>query len=374
MKQKLFLVAAAVLALSSCSNDETVEINSGKAIGFRTSVNSRAQEITNANLSSFFVTAYNDNKIDAPYFADLEFKKTEGSALFYSDVKYYFPGDLSSLDFYAYAPSKDKFGTATLTITSSEQKLTDFEPAADFGSQIDFITATATANKNDVALNEYTGVELAFSHRLSQIEIKGVSENTSYDFEVQGVRIAKAASKGSFNFADGSWEVGTEKAVYEKNLDAAVVLGEEAASLTGGDCAMLIPQTIEPWAVSEQTNDSEGAYLSVLLKVTTKDGALVYPFADNNEEYAWAAIPLPDATVWEAGKKYIYTLNYTTGAGYVDPAAKDHSGLPILVGEIRFDVTVDDWTESSSEIEMPAIKDENMDPDGNEGEDPFGDL
>ena len=50
MKQKLFLVAAAVLALSSCSNDETVEINSGKAIGFRTSVNSRAQEITNANL------------------------------------------------------------------------------------------------------------------------------------------------------------------------------------------------------------------------------------------------------------------------------------------------------------------------------------
>ena len=105
--------------------------------------------------------------------ADLEFKKTEGSALFYSDVKYYFPGDLSSLDFYAYAPSKDKFSTATLTITSSEQKLTDFEPAADFGSQIDFITATATANKNDVALNEYTGVELAFSHRLSQIEIKG---------------------------------------------------------------------------------------------------------------------------------------------------------------------------------------------------------
>ena len=71
---------------------------------------------------------------------------------------------------------------------------------------------------------------------------RGVSENTSYDFEVKGVRIAKAASKGSFNFADGSWEVGTEKAVYEKNLDAAVVLGEEAASLTGGDCAMLIPR------------------------------------------------------------------------------------------------------------------------------------
>ncbi len=74
-------------------------------------------------------------------------------------------------------------------------------------------------------------------------------------------------------------------------------------------------QTIEPWAVSEQTNDSEGAYLSVLLKVTTRTALCISPSRIIMKNMG-CVHSTTAATVWEAGK-YIYTLNYTTGAGYV---------------------------------------------------------
>lgn len=79
MKQKLFLAAMAAIAMTSCSNDETLEINTGtrQAIDFRTAMATRAAETTIATLDSFYVTAFNENIIDLPYFKDLKFKKKE---------------------------------------------------------------------------------------------------------------------------------------------------------------------------------------------------------------------------------------------------------------------------------------------------------
>jgi len=42
MKQKLLFAGMAAIALTSCSNDEAVEINNGHAIGFRTAMATRA--------------------------------------------------------------------------------------------------------------------------------------------------------------------------------------------------------------------------------------------------------------------------------------------------------------------------------------------
>lgn len=122
--------------------------------------------------------------------------------------------------------------------------------------------------------------------------------------------------------------------------------------------AMLLPQTTIAWKPDYETGDEtdtnkvnthngdKGSYIAVLLQITNKDRSLVlYPFTDqvgNGEtpKFAWAAVPV--AFTWEKGKKYIYTLDFSNGAGYVDPKDPDTPDKPIL-SPITFKVTVEDW-------------------------------
>lgn len=50
--------------MTSCSNDEIMEINTGKAISFRTAMATRATETTYGDLNEFFVTAFTANSTD----------------------------------------------------------------------------------------------------------------------------------------------------------------------------------------------------------------------------------------------------------------------------------------------------------------------
>ena len=226
-----------------------------------------------------------------------------------------------------------------------------------------------------------SGVALQFSHHLSQIEFKAKSESETYKFQVKGVRIAKIGSTGDFDFTDGigSWTLGDEKKTYDKiytDEEAVIELGATAQSLMYQDYAMLIPQELTAWNVEgDQTNNDEGAYLSVYIRITTKEGALVYPFEDDDEDYAWAAIPVPAETKWEAGKKYVYTLIFTNGAGYVDPSTGgNHTGNPILDGDIRFTVEVEGWEDAENnpatdtDVDMPVGDGSSV--DDNDVEDP----
>lgn len=368
MKQKLFLAAMAAIAMTSCSNDETLEINTGRAIDFRTAMATRATETTTGNLESFFVTAFNENKINAPYFENLEFTK-DGEGFFTSEIKYYYPGDGSKLTFHAYAPSKTDLG-GTLAVNSETKNLTleNFSPATDISKQVDFITANATGTKE----NEADGVSLTFFHRLSQIEIVGVDQNDGYKFKVKGIRIAQLASNGNFNFETSEWTDTKDKINYTYEFDDEIELSDADTKLMNeSGNAMLIPQELTAWDVTtDKTNDNNGAYISLLMQITTEDGALVYPFGDNEEkEYAWAAIPV--GTIWEAGKKYIYRLDFSTGAGYVDPEENAHQGEPILNGEVKFTVKVEEWEESKYNGDMSTGDiEEDLIPDEGDIEDP----
>lgn len=122
---------------------------------------------------------------------------------------------------------------------------------------------------------------------------------------------------------------------------------------------MLIPQTLTPWSpTGDPDNVAREAYLSVLIQITTADGAQVYPFPSDTKkdengqkrQYAWASIPL--SGTWEAGKKYVYTLDFSNGAGYVDPD-DPIPGKSVLGDPIKFSVNVTDWDNSESDIPMP---------------------
>lgn len=352
MKTQLFLIAGAVLALASCSKDETTGINHGNAIDFRAAMQTRASETTTANITNFFVTAL--DKANANYFTDAEF--TKQNSTFISDPVYYWPSDGSELSFFAYSPSKDELG-GTLTIDKDSKTLADFAPAAAIADQKDFIAATATGSKAD----EGSGVHLAFGHKLAQIEIKAKNTNEGYVYKVQGVRIGKPVSKATFDFGTSAWAPGSDKSNYEATYAGSEkTLTATAASLmaAANDNAMLIPQQLTKWdSENDKTNTAAGAYLAVKVQITTAAGARVYPAAAVGD-YDWIAIPVD--TKWEAGSKYVYTLDFSNGAGFVDPEKPEpvdptdpfKPGDPILGSPIKFTVDVTPWTNADQNLDM----------------------
>lgn len=355
MKKQLFLTAMAALAMVSCSEENVLDTNRGNAIDFRAAMATRASEMTTSKMDKIHVTALTaSNEI---LFSDLLFSKESSTNFFVSDPVYHWPGDGSTLTFYAYSPSKTDLG-GTLEITSTTKKLTDFSPKASITDQKDFVTIKATGNKTN---NEATGVPLQFEHRLVQIEVQAKNANEGYVYKVKGVRIGKPVSKGTFDFETNAWSLNTEKTNYEAECDNEQTLADQPVSImkANDDNAMLIPQSLTAWAATtDKTNVAEGAYLAVKVKITTKAGARVYPVSPN-VDYDWVAVPIN--TNWEAGKKYIYTLDFSNGAGKVDPEKEVDPSVPedhyepgdnILGGAIKFTVNVTGWTDQPENIGM----------------------
>lgn len=341
MKITNVLTIAAVLGfgLVSCSEDEQLSENKGRAIDFRAAMGTRASEITNANLSSIKVVSFMNG---ATFFEPLDFVKG-ADGYFTSSPEYNWPGDNSELTFYAYAPSS----MSGVTLSSDTKNVKGFSPASDIAGQVDFVTSKATGTRE---ANEASGVELTFNHMLSQIEIRAKADNQAYTFKITGVRVGQPISIGDFDFDSSAWSLGTDKAVYESTYTTPVVLTSTAQNVMGENGnPMLIPQQLIAWDPDkDSSNTSKGAYLSVKLQINTVAGAQVYPFA-TDANCQWAAIPVN--TNWEPGKKYIYTLDLSHGAGYVDPG-DPQPGKPVLGGPIKFTVNVVDWTDSTQDLSM----------------------
>ena len=327
------------MALASCAKDSVKEVNNGHAIDFRVATQTRATETTTANLSTFYVTAIDEK--GSNYFTNAAFTKIE--EYFSSSPAYYWPGDGSDLEFYAYAPAAETLG-ATVAIDNSAKTLTGFSPAAQFANQKDFVTATATGNKT----NETSGVALTFDHQLTQIEVKARNANEAYVYKIKGVRIAQPISKANFDFTTELWTPATDKAIYQVQYSNEITLNTYGQCImeTEGDNAMLIPQQLVAWdAENDKTNTEKGAYLSVYAQVETAEGARVYPNV-NGMDYAWLAVPID--TKWDAGYKYVYTLDFTNGAGYSDPLDGPETGGTVLGGAIKFTMDVTPWEEKSA--------------------------
>lgn len=359
MKKTLFLLPLALISLASCSQDEPVETNRGEAIDFRPSMGNftRASETTNANLSSMEVTAFLGDEV---FFKDINFTKAD-DGFFTSSHNYLWPGDNSKLEFYAYSPSMDDLG-ADMIWDADNKTLENFAVAENIKDQVDFITAYSTGTKDE---NETAGVPLTFYHRLSEIEIQAKGSNDSYTVKVAGFRIGKVNYMGSFNLATNEWIPDSWKdvATYESNI-TPVTLTSTPVSIMGEDGnAMLMPQQLIPWSPSSDLeNGVNASYLSVLINITSSEGATLYPFPSDTtvdpktgkkREYGWAAIPIN--TKWEQGKKYIYTLDFSEGAGYVDPD-DPNPGTPVLGGPIKFTVSVTDFTNVANPLSMTTSK------------------
>lgn len=371
----IYLCAAAALTLASCSNDETVEVAQQKGISFRavTGLNTRASEVTTANLSEIQVTAFwdaNNNKYDGFTNGEVLYKK-DGNGDFNSAIPVYWPGkdqENEKLSFTAF--SNNWTGNKTIT-DKNTISVGSVEINTDVDQQADMVYVTgATGTK---VANETTGVPLVLGHALSQIQISAKSDNTVYTYQVKGIRISNVDGVADFDVVADKWSNnGANDQVYKVEYNTPITLNGDAKSIMKAESnnLMLLPQagvnntgTTTAWDVeNDKQNANKGTYISVLLRITkTADNSNVFP-AEGADTYGWAAVPA--SFTWEKGNKYVYTLDFTNGAGRVDPVTpgpdvkpqpdgKDpDKGDKILGDPIKFTVTVTPWNPQKNNIGM----------------------
>lgn len=378
MKKAFYMMAAAAIALSSCSSEETTDVAKSSAITFRPTVglNSRGVEMTTNDLNEMWVTGFYQ-KADEVYFSDLKYTKEIGTQTFIPSAPVFWQ-DGRTYKFVAISPAKSEWPTG-LTITRENVTCENFEPKTDISAQKDMIIKAVEAN-NDQWGKE---LELNFKHILSQIQIKVKNGNENLVYNIKAVRIKSVVGKKKLTYATttntSTWEdiAGVNSdAQYTLTFNNAYKLdGKNTTNLTltsadatveNGGGAMLIPQNVTAWngaKVNDNAAYNGGTYISIYLNVKMASGnKFMYPAGAQGEQtYGWVAIPVP-AINWEEGNKYIYTLDMSTGCGKVDPvdpgtnvnpggkvdpnAPKDpEKGDNIFGKAIKFTVKVDKWTD-----------------------------
>ena len=382
MKKAFYMMAAAAIALSSCSSEETTDVAKSSTITFRTTVglNSRGAELTSDNLQVMWVSAfYQSNGLS--YFDDQKFTKETGTgtSTFIPEAPQYWQ-EGRTYKFVAISPEKTTW-PVTPTITKDKVTCTDLTPATTITDQKDLIIGAVDATS---ANHNTNGVALTLNHILSQIQIKVKSDNEHIVYRIKGIRIVNVAKdKGTLTYTTtdnkANWDLNAgQKVTYSYTFPKPIVLdgktdGVKEAVLTGDKGgAMIIPQSFTPWdgnKVTDQAPYNEGTYISLLLNVKTVKGTgYMYPAAAQGENsYGWVAVAVPN-TEWAIGNKYIYTLDMSTGCGKVDPVDPEEDpknpivkpgvdgpgkGENIFGDVIKFQVTVKPWsTPKVGDIDM----------------------
>lgn len=369
MNKSIYICAAAALMMGSCSNDEVVERAKEDAISFRSAVgvNTRATEVNTGWLqqtNKLYVTTFKEN-------GDRLYDETEysynGSAWIASPPQSW--NGNSKLNFFLAYPKLSEWQTNGFELTKTD-KTVRISVDEDIPDQKDYVVANVTGNKTD--FNDPVSVDLI--HVLSSVEIKAMNTNEAFKYKVKGIRLCGVNKTVTIDLStiNSTLQIGhgTDMMNYELVYDTPIELGSKAESLMGNaKIAILPPQTggdALKWDGSK-TSDTAGGYvgyyLSVKINLTSKYGASVYPTGStvDNETYGWVAISVPFD--WESGKKYVYTLDFSEGAGRVDPTdpgvdvtpdgvTDPKKGNPILGKRIKFGLTVSKWTDQENDTSL----------------------
>lgn len=354
-KKNMFCIALASLVLAtSCSQDDlqtakfsrnAINLNAelgGQPISSYSAakgktVKSRAVETTITNLGSFTMNAFQNGETN--YMKDVKYTSTDGSVWNNNVGTFYWPVE-GDLHFYAYAPEQP--GQAgTFKLDKDAQTLTDFVPNTAAADQKDFVYAKSTGNNK---ANGTTGIDIDFQHALSEVTIAAKNENTTYTVDVTGVKIGNVIKKGTFTFpstsdAAATWTLSSDASditAYTTTWTTPVTLGSDVSTLDAAN----VPFMILPQQLSKATKASEKAYIAVKVKITLQGG-----YIQKND---WVYVGID--TNWEMGKRYAYTLDFTSGAG------QDKDGKQVLSGTaINLNVDVTSWDEVTEDLDPSGV-------------------
>ncbi len=361
MNKKLIFAAIAAISLSSCSKDNLVSNNNNTENGvhfgvLNNKVNTKATEITVANISKFSVYAYKHNKGSAatyteekPYYNGVSISVDNVGACTYttsSDQKMW--PKTEELDFLAYAPLN--------SVTYSKGVITaDLSTKLNASDQTDVVVAKSI-NEAGYGKDNYK-TTMNFHHAYSQIKFKALSKYASVNFVVKSIRITGVSTKGTADLT--TWTAQALDGVNNKgnglgwtkattgNVIDNVVFGVKAnqtintspIDITDDNGAlMLMPQVLLGGTPITKSNTVEQilanktqSYIVIEYSATDKESGTV--LVENGRCAA------PISTDLQAGLRYVYSL---TLAGNGDGGAVEDKLYPI-----DFTCTVEGWIDST---------------------------
>jgi len=360
MKKKfVFCIAAAALAVTSCTNDIVMDSAKadmkGKAISFST----YAQAVRNqtrayasgdvVNSSSdancittgdFGVVGYMaDNNIylgSTSKAVQQTYNSTSWEYATASEIRFWPEGNM---DFYAYFPY-----TATASFAASNATVT----VMTISNWTDGQDVLYAVTKNQAYAKR---VPLQFKHafaKIKEVKVAASGDVLSSGIEViiESAEFLKTATAGSVKVdasGDASYTAsGSARKVTPAS--AVTVSGSDQALIVNADNAYILPtasgdywngQTI---ASGDATLDN-AEKISIHLKAKVKQGS-VYLVGDA-DTYGDMYIPATaGSTEFVAGKRYIYNIVMKDNVGF------DKNGNPILK-PIKFSASVVDWTDET---------------------------
>lgn len=295
MKRSLFLLGMAA-ALSSCTNEDVVDVAQNRAIRFDTFVNNNTRavtEVTTENLNSYYLFGdYGDATGDysVPVFGN----EPSSAIAYWTANKYYAFG--------AYANGNgNRIDNATFDAKAGKLKFPGYTP----DDEKDLVAATARAEAGADVTNK-EAVSLQFAHMLSQVKFTFKTDVAdSYTIKISNLKF------NAVKTADGSYTKTTETAgkidwteststgdyTYKEMSDIA----DKNKNYTDSDVKLVIPQS--------NTND-----ISVTFTATLSGSGID---REVNKEftadlgYETGSISDTEANTWTPGYRYNYmaTIN-----------------------------------------------------------------
>ena len=216
MKKNLFLLGLAVAAMTSCTNDEVVEVNQStqKVIGFETFVNKTTRGIIGAvdgtNLKNFWVLAqYGEDADNLTPLYDTPEKVTwdddedewgSASTKYWSNNAYYFIA-------YADENTSDEAPDYVEITDGGALQITDYildYDLKDDANDVDPLIPTQSSQKDIVAdvlmtqgvMNREASVDFTLEHLLSKIKFT-VINNGSFPMSITDLKVTPIHRKGS---------------------------------------------------------------------------------------------------------------------------------------------------------------------------------
>lgn len=329
MKRSLFLLGMAAAALSSCTNEDVVDVAQNRAIRFDTFVNNNTRavtEVTTENLSSYYLFGkYGDATGN---YSVLVFDNEPSSAIAYWTANKYYA-------FGAYANGNgNQIDNATFDANTGKLTFPGYTP----DDEKDLVAATARAEAGADVTNKGP-VPLQFAHMLSQVKFTFKTDvANSYIIKISDLKF------NAVNTADGSYTKTTEAAgkidwtgniskgyyVYEEMSDIA----DKDKNYTDSDVKLVIPQnnTNQISVTFTATLSGPGIDREVNKEFTADLG------------YETGSISDTEANTWTPGYRYNYMA--TINADDINSDLK----------EIKFTTEVTEWKDANETLVTPSEK------------------
>lgn len=329
MKRSLFLLGMAAAALSSCTNEDVVDVAQNRAIRFDTFVNNNTRavmEVKTENLSSYYLFGkYGDA---AGNYSELVFGNEPSSAIAYWTVNKYYA-------FGAYANGNgNQIDNATFEANAGKLTFPGYTP----DDEKDLVAATARAEAGDDVTNK-EAVSLQFAHMLSQVKFTFKTEVAdSYIIKISDLKF------NAVKTADGSYTKTTELTGtidWTGNTSAGDYTYKDMSDIankdmgyTDSDVKLVIPQ--------KNTNKISVTFTATLSGPGI-DGKVDKEFTADLS-YEVGSISGTEANTWTPGYRYNYTA--TINADDINSDLK----------EIKFTTEVTKWENANETPVTPSEK------------------